>query len=84
MDSFFKHENHAWPPSLASNGIKHQAKKSEVMKCLESLAPQPDDIPDVMLVLLILPPLCIYLTQRNRIIQSKLSSNTHELCFYHT
>ena len=32
MDTFFEHENHAWPPSLA---------------CLESLSPQPDNIPDV-------------------------------------
>ena len=84
MDYFFKHENHACPPSLASNGIKYQTKQSDLMECLKSLAPQPDNIPDVMLVLLMVPPLCIYLTQRNRIIQSKLSSNTHELCFYHT
>ena len=47
MDTFFKHENHAWPPSLASNGIMHQTKKSDLMECLESLAPQPDYIPDV-------------------------------------
>ena len=54
---------------LASNGIKHQTKKSDLMECLESLAPQPDNIPDVMLVLLMVPPLCRYLSQRNRIIQ---------------
>ena len=36
---------------LALNGIKHQTKKSDLMECLESLAPQPDNIPDVMLVL---------------------------------
>ena len=23
MDDFFAHENHPWPPSLASNGIMH-------------------------------------------------------------
>ena len=48
MDTFFKHENHAWPPSLASNGIiMHQTKKSDLMECLESLAPQSDNILDV-------------------------------------
>ena len=47
MDNFFKHENHAWPPSLASNGIMHQTNKFDLMECLESLAPQPDNIPDV-------------------------------------
>ena len=47
MDTFFKHENHAWPPSLASNGIMHQTKEFDLMECLESLAPQPDNIPDV-------------------------------------
>ena len=47
MDTFFKHENHAWPPSLASNGIMHQTKKSDLIECLGSLAPQPDNIQDV-------------------------------------
>ena len=47
MDTFFKHENHAWPPSLASNGIMHQRNKCDLMECLESLTPQPDNIPDV-------------------------------------
>ena len=46
MDTFFKHENHAWPPSLASC-IKLMYRTSDLMKCLESLAPQPDNIPDV-------------------------------------
>ena len=44
MDTFFKNEN-AWPPSLASNGIMHQTNKSDLIECLESLAPQPDNIP---------------------------------------
>ena len=60
MVYFLKQENHAWPPSLASNSNKHQTKQSDLMECLESLAPQPDNIPDVMLVLLMVPPLCIY------------------------
>ena len=46
MDTFFKHENHAWPPSLASC-IKLMYRASDLMKCLESLAPQQDNIPDV-------------------------------------
>ena len=47
METFFKHEYHAWPPSLASNAIMHQTNISDLMECLESLAPQPDNIPDV-------------------------------------
>ena len=36
MDAFFKHENHAWPPSLASNGIMDPAdNKSVLVECLE-------------------------------------------------
>ena len=54
----------------------------EVMECLKSLAPQPYNIPDVDVGILMVPPLCLYLTQRNRIIQSKLSSTTHELFFF--
>ena len=37
MDSFFEHEHHAWPPSLASNGIMHQTSKSDSLwteKCV--------------------------------------------------
>ena len=26
MDAFFEHENHAWPPSLAANGINQQIR----------------------------------------------------------
>ena len=37
MDVFFEHENHDWPPSLASNGIMHQTSKSDLMECLESV-----------------------------------------------
>lgn len=47
MDTFFKHENHAWPPSLASNGIMHQTSKSDLMECLESLVPQQETVPNV-------------------------------------
>ena len=47
MDAFFAHENHAWPPSLASNGIMHHTSKSDLLECLESLVPQPESIPKV-------------------------------------
>ena len=52
MDSFFKHENHVWPPSLASNDIMRQAKQSDLVECLESLASEPDNIPDVDVVII--------------------------------
>ena len=47
MDAFFAHENHAWPPSLASNGIMHHTSKSDLLECLEPLVPQPESIPKV-------------------------------------
>ena len=80
MNTFFKHENHAWPPSLASNGIMHQTKKSDRMECLQSLAPQPDNILDVNVGIIML---CIYLTKEiesNSQYFPRLLTN----CFYHT
>ena len=47
MDAFFVHEDHAWPQSLASNGIIHHTSKSDLLECLEPLAPQPESIPKV-------------------------------------
>ena len=47
MDSFFEHEHHAWPPSLASNGIMHQTSKSDLMEWLESVVPKSECVPDV-------------------------------------
>ena len=48
MDAFFEHENnHAWPPSLASNGIMHQTSKSDLMECLESMVPKSESVPYV-------------------------------------
>ena len=41
MDDFFMHENHAWPPSLATHCIMHHTNKSDMIECLESLVPQP-------------------------------------------
>ena len=52
VDAFFAHENHPWPPSLASNGVMHRTTKSDLMPNLESLAAQPTFPPrvDVKLV----------------------------------
>ena len=47
MDDFFMRENHAWPPSLATNCIMHHRNKSDLMECLESLVPQPESAPNV-------------------------------------
>ena len=39
METFFSHENHAWPPSLAENGIMRPAEsKSAILTQLEPLA----------------------------------------------
>ncbi len=46
-DSFFSHENHPWPPSLASNGIMHSTNKSDLMSCLESIVPTSESVPKV-------------------------------------
>ena len=47
LDTLFEHENHAWPPSLASNNIIHQHTKSELVPCLEILVQPNHDVPDV-------------------------------------
>ena len=44
MDAFFAHENHAWPPSLASNGIMHHTSKSDLLECLEPLVSHQESI----------------------------------------
>ena len=41
VDAFFAHENHAWLPSLASNGIMFHTSKSDWMECLEPLVSHP-------------------------------------------
>ena len=47
MDAFLIHENQAWPPSLASNGIMHHTAKSGLMECLQSMVPQTECVPNV-------------------------------------
>jgi len=39
--------NHAWPPSLPSNSTMLQMNKSNLMRCLKSLIPLPEDVPNV-------------------------------------
>ena len=51
MDAFLMHENHAWPPSLASNNTMHQTTKSDLMECIESLSTQPEDIPSIDVII---------------------------------
>ena len=45
LDLFFEHENHPWPPALADNNSLRQGNKSDLMRCLEELAPHPIDTP---------------------------------------
>lgn len=52
MDTFFAHENHAWPPSLATNSIMHQTTKSDLLPCLKLLIPQQKDVPNVQVKLI--------------------------------
>ena len=47
MDSFFTHENHPWPPALASNGIMHCTNKSDLMSCLETIVSSSESVPKV-------------------------------------
>jgi hypothetical protein len=47
LDNFFEHENHAWPPSLASNNKMHQTTKSELVSCLETLMQPNHNVPEV-------------------------------------
>ena len=47
MDAFFEHENHAWPPSLASNGIMDQTSKSDLMEYFQYVVPKSEYVPDV-------------------------------------
>ena len=47
MDAFFEHANHAWPPSLVSNGMMHKTSKSDLMERLEAVVPKSESVPDV-------------------------------------
>jgi hypothetical protein len=47
LDSFFEHENHPWPPSLAESNAMRQGSKSDLMGCLEALVARAADCPEV-------------------------------------
>ena len=36
MNTFFEHENHCWPLSLAENYLMRFGEKSDLLKCLET------------------------------------------------
>ena len=44
MDNLFAYEYHTWPPSLASNIIMYSTCKSDLIQCLESVAPFQDTV----------------------------------------
>jgi len=44
LDEFFKHENQACPPSLSQMGMLRTGTKSDLMPCLENLAPVKEDL----------------------------------------
>ena len=47
LETFFEHENHPCPPSLAENNSMRQGHKSDLMGCLEALTPRPANTPEV-------------------------------------
>lgn len=48
LDSFFEHENHAWPPSLAKANEMRHGNKSELLPCLGALSLHPVETPQVI------------------------------------
>jgi len=47
LDTFFEHENHAWPPSIAENNKMRLGSKADLLKCLEREDESPDMSPPV-------------------------------------
>ncbi len=45
MDTFFEHENHAWPPALAENNNMRQGNKAALVGCLEQSSTPPVERP---------------------------------------
>ena len=52
LDTFFEHENHPWPPSLAEQNRPRSGNKSELVTCLEATVEQQTECPDVELRIL--------------------------------
>ncbi len=46
MDTFFQHENHARPSSLASSNSMHQ-NKGDFLQCIESLVSLLEETPHI-------------------------------------
>ena len=48
MDEFLMHEDHAWPPSSASNStVIHTTTGSDLISCVESIVPSETNFPNV-------------------------------------
>ena len=48
MDEFLIHEDHAWPPSSASNStVIHTTTGSDLISCVESIVPSETNFPNV-------------------------------------
>ena len=48
MDSFFMHENNAWPLSLASNStVIHTTTESDLISCVKSMFPSKTNVRNV-------------------------------------
>jgi len=47
LGTFFEHENHAWPPSLAENNKIRLGSKADLLKCLEREEESPEMSPPV-------------------------------------
>ena len=52
LDNFFKHENHAYPPSLSVNGKRRFGTKSDLFERLERLCKTCGEIPLVDTIIL--------------------------------
>ena len=52
LDSFFRHENQNFPPSLSKFGSLRMGKKSQLLPMLEDLAPVRQEPPAVDVLLL--------------------------------
>ena len=49
LDEFFKHENQAYPPSLSQMGVIRSGNKSDLLNCLEDIAPLNESISNATL-----------------------------------
>ncbi len=45
--TFFQHENHPWPSSLADHNMMRSTHKADLLSRIEPLVPKPEDTPEV-------------------------------------